>query len=149
MALTPETVGRENEAAGQAFAVLNDGSARHQSVVLADADGNPVAYGTNYSSSAAEDSEVIQSGSGVVGEVHGYLDGLSGLGVCIMLFDASSLPVNGTAPAWRIPLLGGVGTYFWPTGFQYSTGLVVAFSSTHATLTVTTTSEGFFHTRRI
>lgn len=147
MALTAGTVGRDDEASGQDFAVFNDGVARHQSMVPADADGNPIAYGTNYSSAAAEDSEAIKASAGVVGEIHTFLEGLSGTAVCAMLFNATSLPANGTAPVWRIPLIGGVGTYYWPTGFQFSTGLTVAFSSTFDDLTVTTGSEGYIHAR--
>jgi hypothetical protein len=148
MALTLESVGRNNEASGQAFAVFNDGSQRHQSMVPADADGNPVAYGSNaVTGGTAADSLVVKAAAGALGELHGYLEGLSGSAVCIMLFNATSLPANGTAPVWRVPLIGGVGNYFFPTGFQFATGLVAAFSSTHDDLTVTTGSEGYLHAR--
>jgi hypothetical protein len=48
---------------------------------------------------------------------------------------------------WRIPLVGGIGNYFFPTGFQFSTGITAAFSSTHDDLTVTTAGEGYLHAR--
>lgn len=148
MALTQTTVIRTDDLSGDTFLTYDTaGGAKAQGMVMADADGNPIAYGTNYSSSAAEDSKVIKASAGQAGEIHAYLDGFSGTAVTVMLFDASSLPATGTEPLWRIPLVGGVGNYFFPTGLQFSAGLVVAFSSTHGTLTVTTASEGFIHAR--
>lgn len=148
MALSKVTVKRAVQADGNDFLTLADGSSRlAQAVVPVDADGNAIAYGANYSSAAKEDSKILSVAAGAIGEVHTYLDGFSGTAVTVMLFNATSLPINGTAPDWRIPLTAGIGSYWFPTGFSYTAGLVIAFSSTHATLTVTTGSEGYIHTR--
>ena len=56
----------------------------------------------------------------------------------LMVFDATSLPVNGTAPS-RTPIpveAGDVNGDDWPGGTALATGCVVALSSTVATLTV-------------
>jgi len=147
MALTGSSVKRFDDATGDVFATWDDGAKEHQSFVMSDADGQPIAYGFQGISAVAEDSKVIKASAGAAGELHAYLDGLSGTAVCAMCFNATSLPANGTTPYWRIPLIGGVGSYWFPTGLLFTTGLVMAFSSTHANLTVTTGSEGFFQTR--
>lgn len=148
MALTGSNVNRLNPTGGDTFATFTDGAGeRHMSMVEVDAEGNPVAYGTNYATTAAEDSAVLKASAGQVGEIHAYQDGLAGTAVVFMLFNATSLPANGAAPVWRIPIVGGIANYWFPTGYQFSTGLVGAFSSTHATLTVTTDSQGFVHAR--
>lgn len=148
MALTGSNVNRLNPTGGDAFATFTDGAGeRHMSMVEVDAEGNPVAYGTNYATTTAEDSAVLKASAGQVGEVHAYQDGLAGTAVTLMLFNATSLPANGTSPVWRIPIVGGIANYWFPTGYQFATGLVAAFSTTHATLTVTADSQGFIHAR--
>ena len=65
----------------------------------------------------------------------------------LMIFNNTSLPANGTAPDHRafVPGLGEAMESLGPYGRKFSTGMVVALSSTRDTLTVTTGSEGFFH----
>lgn len=148
MALTKTIVKRLIQPSGSDFSVLEDGTGvKAQGTAAVDADGNHIAFGINYSSAAAEDSKIVSAVAGSVGEVWCYQDGLSGTALTVMMFDSATLPSNGTAPAWRIPLISGTGGYSFPTAFQFTAGLVVAFSTSHDTLTVSTGSEGFIHTR--
>ena len=61
----------------------------------------------------------------------------------LMLFNAAALPANGTAAkrAWE---LGAGQTYEWDSGqdvLPLDTGLVLAISTTDATLTITATDD--------
>lgn len=150
MALTKTNVVRDTDAGpGSDFATFDDpGSDKHQSMVHSDEDGGALVFGVNYSSAALEDSAAI-SGATSVGEIMAVLDNPgTATAVCAMVFDAASLPANGTVPLWRIPMSNGGGGYSFPKGLTLATGLVVAFSSTLATLTVTTASEGTFNVRK-
>lgn len=147
--LSDSNVNRINPGTGDVFKSPQDQAGRrHQSVVVADADGNPVAYGDNARTPGAADSLVIKAAAGVVGEVHAYQDGLAGSAVCLMLFNATSQPADTAVPEWRIPVIGGLANYWFPTGFQFSTGLVAVWSSTHDVLTATVGgTEGYIHAR--
>lgn len=150
MALTKTNVVRDTDSGpGSNFSTFDDpGGDKHQSMVHADASGNPLVFGVNYSSSALEDSAAV-SGATTLGEVFGTLDDPdTATAVCVMLFDAASLPAPGTVPLWRIPMSNGGGGYSFPRGLPLATGFVAAFSSTLATLTVTTASEGTFNARK-
>jgi len=67
---------------------------------------------------------------------------LSGATFYLMLFDAAALPANGTAAKreWEI---GPGQTYEWdqPALLPLTTGLVLAVSTTPATLTITGTND--------
>lgn len=69
----------------------------------------------------------------------------------LMVFDATSLPANGTVPT--IPSVqvaaGFTGSLFGGSSFPFNTGITVACSSTAATLTIATTDDAaFFVTSR-
>lgn len=68
----------------------------------------------------------------------------------LMLFDAASLPINGTAPLWRglIPPAGEM-SETWADGLPFATGIIAAVSSSADTLTVVPTGEAYFHALRV
>ena len=57
----------------------------------------------------------------------------------LCVFDANALPANGSVPLWSWALAAhdGAGFDWTPRGRQFQTGLVLAGSSTDATLTAT------------
>ena len=99
-------------------------------------------------SSALEDSLVVSTAPVNLISVMATLDPTAGtVARCVMIFNATSLPANGTVPAWSFPCNGasGAGYAFGDEETLYlDTGCVVAFSSTYDDLTVTTGSEGTF-----
>jgi len=96
---------------------------------------------------AADDSLVALAAPGAVGEVSVSLDTSAGASDrTVMIFDAASLPANGTVPKWRFPVAGAkAASYSFPHGLDCNTGIVVALSSTEDTLTVATANEGYLH----
>lgn len=64
----------------------------------------------------------------------------------LMVFDAASLPANGTVPtlpAMKVPA-GSTGFYYGSAALPFTTGVVAACSTSAATLTITTTDEAAF-----
>ena len=98
------------------------------------------------SSAALEDSAVVKAAGGTLYRLN--IINTEAAVRYIMLFDATSLPANATAPLYRFTVassgsldidlsslrLGNEGS----TGLSFSTGIVVANSTTAATLTVST-----------
>lgn len=70
-----------------------------------------------------------------------------GAPLCLMLFDASAVPANGTAPAMRffIPNVPGdtIITTPYPEFASTETGCVVALSTTFGTLTLAPAGSGY------
>lgn len=64
----------------------------------------------------------------------------------LMLFDATTLPANGTVPEFEraIPIGQAGELVFGDAGEVFSTGLVAALSSTAASLTLVATAVGWF-----
>lgn len=95
---------------------------------------------------ASADSAVIKAAAGKLGEIMVVLDPAATTDRCVMLFDATSLPADGTDPVWRFPVTGAqAAAYAFPRGLEFATGIVVALSSTWDDLTVTVASEAYFH----
>jgi len=108
--------------------------------------GTLVQYATGGS---AEASAVVVASAAALRELRVVLDPSATTLRYMMLFNATSLPVNGTAPAWRglVPPSGEMSEN-WPDGLDFATGIVVALSETADTLTVAP-AEAFFHAVRI
>lgn len=99
---------------------------------------------------AAVASAVLSASPSTLVELRVILDPTATTDRYVMLFDATSLPSNGTVPIWRGFLPGGVelSESWTETGLDFPTnGIVVAISSTIDTLTVTGV-EAFFHSVR-
>lgn len=64
----------------------------------------------------------------------------------LQLFDAASLPANGTVPLIEVavPANGTASMDFGAKGIPVSSGAVAALSSTDATLTLASSSDGLF-----
>ena len=102
-----------------------------------------------YDSAAEEDSAVVKAAPGVLYGFSGYNNDATGGALSyIQVFDATSLPANATAVTKSIivPVYAGqpfafdAGKY----GIPFSTGIVIAASSTDITLTVKTDTEFLF-----
>ena len=102
-----------------------------------------------YASSAAEDSAVVATDQARVAEL--IVTNIGGSTRFVQIFEASSLPSNGTVPLFSVALANNT-TMFWDPmegigAGAFGSGFVVALSSTAATLTVTTGSEAVFYAR--
>lgn len=108
--------------------------------------GTLVMYATGAS---AEASAVLASAAASIHELRVVLDPTAVTLRYMMLFNATSLPVNGTSPAWRglVPSSGEM-SESWPDGLAFATGIVVALSETSDTLTIAP-AEAYFHSQRI
>lgn len=99
--------------------------------------GTPVATGGSsfYDTTVLAPSGVIKASSGSLYLVVGANESANKR--WLMLFNATSLPVNGTAPVYQfpVPTLAPFSLDL-PRGRTFSTGIVWAASSTAATLTV-------------
>lgn len=91
---------------------------------------------TRVGSAALEASHIISASACTLRSAKAYNS--SGGTLYLQVFNAASLPANGTAPARTpIPVLAGdVNGDAWEGGTRLSTGCVLALSSTIATLTV-------------
>ena len=96
-----------------------------------------------YDSSAVETNALAKSGAGVLREIIAILDPVETTVQYLHLFDSIGAPSG--APARRILVPpAGIFVYTPPGGWAFTTGLRVAFSSTLATYTASTTG-GVFH----
>ena len=95
--------------------------------------GEPTTY--DVVSTALEASHVVKSSPGYLTNLTVYNDSASA--VCFQLHDATALPANGTVPVFSF-LVATKSTVNLPLGdgLSFSKGIVVAGSSTAATLTV-------------
>ena len=97
-------------------------------------------------STAWEASRVVSTSNSIF-----YSAALSNKGssnLYLMVFDASSLPANGTVPTMPPLLVGTTGTRSIsniPLPDKFSTGIVVAASTTQESLTVSTGTDCFFY----
>jgi hypothetical protein len=165
MALTIDTVGRDNEVAGQTFLVLLDGSSRRiQTFAVVDENGAQsgiagapfvvsIEAGTAWASDTAGtavNGELWRSGAGSLKEVRVLLDPSVVNPRWLMLFDTTTLPVNGATPTWRalIPPAGEISESLPGGEFSFTTGCYAMISSTIDTLT-TVGAEAFFHVRGV
>jgi hypothetical protein len=104
---------------------------------------------TNYASltpGSAEVSAIISSTPTTLLELRVFLDPTAIVGRWVMLFDASSLPVDTTEPLWRAYIPGGssISESWGAVSLPFpSVGIVAAISSTPNTLTVTG-AEAYF-----
>jgi hypothetical protein len=88
------------------------------------------------SASAAANHQVVKTSSGIVLSVNAHNS--SGSTRYLHVFDATALPFDGTIPTLapvQVPTDSTGSIDFISTGRPFSTGLVVAFSSTATTLT--------------
>lgn len=102
---------------------------------------------TTITPAAKADSLVVKATPGELIDVMVVMDQTAGTtDRCVMIFDAASLPADGTDPKWRFPVTGSsAASYSFNANepMYFATGIVVAISSTWDDLTVTTTGEGF------
>jgi hypothetical protein len=112
--------------------------------VLTSAAGNvqvSSAKGTSYSSAALEISRVVSASACLVSKIR--VQNINGATRYVHIFNAASLPGNGTVPTVMFTLTansGGEVVFQIPTD-RFSTGLVVAASSTQGTLTISATAD--------
>jgi hypothetical protein len=99
------------------------------------------AKGTSYSSAALEISKVVSATGCLVNKVR--VQNINGSTRYVHIFNASALPANGTVPTVMFALTansGGEVVFQIPTD-RFSSGLVVASSSTQGTLTISATAD--------
>jgi len=97
-------------------------------------------------STAWEASRVVATNSSIF--YSAALSNKGGSNLYLMVFDASSLPANGTVPTMPPLLVGTTDTRSisnLPLPDKFSTGIVVAASSTQENLTVSTGTDAFFY----
>lgn len=96
---------------------------------------------SRYSSAALESQASVKTSSGIAWELRMLLTSGVAADRWLMAFDAAAAVVNGATPIWRtlLPNPGSQRAEVWD-GFQrplgFSTGLVVAISTTEVTLTL-------------
>ena len=99
------------------------------------------AKGTSYSSAALEISKVVSASACLVSKIR--VQNINGATRYVHIFNAAALPGNGTVPTVMFTLTansGGEVVFPIPTD-RFSTGLVVAASSTQGTLTISATAD--------
>lgn len=99
------------------------------------------AKGTSYSSPALEISKVVSASACLVSKIR--VQNINGATRYVHIFNASSLPANTTVPTVMFTLTansGGEVVFPIPTD-RFSTGLVVAASSTQGMLTISATAD--------
>lgn len=99
------------------------------------------AKGTSYSSPALEISKVVSASACLVSKIR--VQNINGATRYVHIFNASSLPANTTVPTVMFTLTansGGEVVFPIPTD-RFSTGLVVAASSTQGALTISATAD--------
>jgi hypothetical protein len=106
--------------------------------------GEKLSPGTHIGSSSLEKSHVISASPCALRSAKALNS--SGSDMWLHVFDAASLPSNGTVPS-RTPIpvsAGSVNGDTWAGGTLLATGCVLALSSTLSTLTLISTSDGWF-----
>lgn len=104
-------------------------------------------YAIGAASTAVATNLVVKASPGLILSANMCKSG-SGSPTYMMLFDAASLPSNGTVPRKAAVLTtttGNVSMDFTPNGIYCSTGIVLAASSTQATLTIHASSLFTFY----
>ena len=97
-------------------------------------------------STSWENSKVVSANNAIL--YSAALSNKGGPNLYLMVFDAASLPSNGTVPSMPPLLVGGTDTRSisnLPLPDKFSTGIVVAASTTQENLTVDTNSNSFFY----
>ena len=181
MPLSPDTVLRTDDAAGDSFLTFLDGSARRvQAVAIVNLNGDPMGvtgtplvaeisnavlidsttpidvniastvhthtHNVYVTAGSAVASAVISGAPATLVELRVILDSAVAVDRYVMLFDATSLPVDTTPPFWRLLVpAGSEASETWnPSGLDFpNLGIVAAVSSTIGTLTVTG-AEAYF-----
>ncbi len=157
-AALPASAGPTQATLEQVLAKLSDdpATASAQAQVLAKLSNDPATDTTlaaakalldaaiHVGSSALEKSHVIKATPGTLRSVKAL--NTSGATLYLHVFDLTALPANGTAPdRTPIPIAAGdVNGDSWPGGTTMAIGCVAALSSTIATLTLASTSCGWF-----
>tara|TARA_Y100001973_G_scaffold88121_1_gene132897 strand:+ start:66 stop:446 length:381 start_codon:yes stop_codon:yes gene_type:complete len=93
-----------------------------------------------------ENSKVVSANNAIL--YSAALSNKGGSNLYLMVFDAASLPSNGTVPSMPPLLVGPTDTRSisnLPLPDKFATGIVVAASSTQENLTVDTNSNSFFY----
>jgi hypothetical protein len=114
--------------------------------VVTDGYNTPVTNYVPLTPGSAEVSAIISTAPTTLMELRVFLDPTALLDRWVMLFDASSLPVDTTEPLWRALIPGGssINESWNHIGLPFpATGIVAAISSTPNTLTVTG-AEAYF-----
>ena len=96
-------------------------------------------------STSWEDSKVVSANNAIF--YSASLSNKGGTNLYLMVFDAASLPANGTVPTMPPLLVGGTDTRSisnLPLPDKFTNGIVVAASTTQENLTVDTNSNSFF-----
>ena len=97
-------------------------------------------------STSWEDSKVVSANNAIF--YSASLSNKGGTNLYLMVFDAASLPANGTVPTMPPLLVGGTDTRSisnLPLPDKFTNGIVVAASTTQENLTVDTNSNSFFY----
>lgn len=97
-------------------------------------------------STSWEDSKVVSANNAIF--YSASLSNKGGSNLYLMVFDAASLPANGTVPTMPPLLVGGTDTRSisnLPLPDKFTNGIVVAASTTQENLTVDTNSNSFFY----
>jgi len=97
-------------------------------------------------STAWEKAKIVSANNAIL--YSASLSNKGGTNLYLMVFDASSLPANGTIPTMPPLLVGPTDTRSisnLPLPDKFSTGIVVAASSTQETLTTDTSNNSFFY----
>ncbi len=93
-----------------------------------------------------ENSRVVSANNAIF--YSASLSNKGGTNLYLMVFDAASLPANGTVPTMPPLLVGGTDTRSisnLPLPDKFTNGIVVAASTTQENLTVDTNSNSFFY----
>ena len=93
-----------------------------------------------------ENSKVVSANNAIF--YSASLSNKGGTNLYLMVFDAASLPANGTVPTMPPLLVGGTDTRSisnLPLPDKFTNGIVVAASTTQENLTVDTNSNSFFY----
>ncbi len=97
-------------------------------------------------STSWENSKVVSANNAIF--YSASLSNKGGSNLYLMVFDAASLPANGTVPTMPPLLVGGTDTRSisnLPLPDKFTNGIVVAASTTQENLTVDTNSNSFFY----
>lgn len=124
-----------------------DAGGRHiQFMAISDTDGNHTAPGSYYNTGGTAEASAVVSGSATrVKSITMMLDPTITTSRWCMGFNATSLPADGAAPDVRFLVAGaGASSKTYAAMRAFSTGLVLAVSTTPGTLTVATSGEAYF-----
>lgn len=158
MALTPSNCIRENDSSGSEIKTGTDSGGEHiQYITQVDDDGDQAAIVGNPAivegdtlswadtDGTADTNLVVKSSAGKLFEVRAL--NTSSSARYLHIFNATSAPSGSDVPAHRVlvPALGEASESFGINGRAFSTGIVVAFSTTIDDYTAPGSNEAYFH----